>query len=510
MAPRALSRMSSASPISQCGRRSHVAPPEAASAPTSPSTGCSCGSSSPQVRIVTLASSPPTGMSASGGFGMRRSRSSRSASIVASRASSAVMRSPAVTDAARRSATSGPSGAAPALIASPIRFEAAFRSALSCSLSPSSRRRSASSSSARSTSAGSSPLRIAPSRMSVRLVAEPLQTDAHAAASRSRPMTNVGSRLASSQPARGPFVRPRNARYSASKAVRASRPQAVAVAKMASCQASPDAGAVSLATVGEAREVGPLRRLEVRGLVGQRLADADPRSIGCVGLEPAAGRGDPLVEQRLLAVGQRTPLLGLDPRGDVDARDLLEQGEVRERRPEGRRLRRDVRGRIQERVPERRGVPGRELALHLATGGRGGELVELVEEPRDLVGPVGIEVDGVVGLRAKEEEPELLGRDDLGDRVRRGAATLRGRHLLAADVEELVREVERRLALEHLAGDRVGAVPRARRRSRGPCRTARWSRRTATTGPPTPRSRRACRSRRTARPSPTTRSRSPR
>ena len=101
-------------------------------------------------------------------------------------------------------------------MASPIRFEAALRSAFRVSLSPSSWRRRVSSSSARSTSAGSSPLSIAPRRISVGLVAEPLQADAHATtsmppAARSRSITNAGSMLASSQPARGPFGRPRKA-----------------------------------------------------------------------------------------------------------------------------------------------------------------------------------------------------------------------------------------------------------------------------------------------------------
>ena len=103
------------------------------------------------------------------------------------------------------------------------------------------------------------------------------------------------------------------------------------------------------------------------------------------------------------------------------------------------RLRRDVRVRIEQRVAERRLVAGRQLAPDLATGRRGRELVELVEQARDLVGAVGIEVDGVVRPVAQEQEAELLGRHDLGDRVRGGAATLGGRHLLAADVQELVR-----------------------------------------------------------------------
>ena len=36
--------MPSASPSSQCGRRGHVSPPAGASAPTSPTSGWSCGS----------------------------------------------------------------------------------------------------------------------------------------------------------------------------------------------------------------------------------------------------------------------------------------------------------------------------------------------------------------------------------------------------------------------------------------------------------------------------------
>ena len=53
------------------------------------------------------------------------------ASISARLASRPVIRSPAATDAALSSATSGPSGFAPPLIASPIRLEAALRSAFS-------------------------------------------------------------------------------------------------------------------------------------------------------------------------------------------------------------------------------------------------------------------------------------------------------------------------------------------------------------------------------------------
>ena len=127
MAPRALSMMSSASPISQCGRRAQVVPSAAAT---------SRAVRSPQVRTVTLASSPPTGTSGSAGFGIRSSRSSSSASVAASSASISSIRAPARVEASRSSATSGPSGLAPPRIASPICLLAALRSAFVSGLRP--------------------------------------------------------------------------------------------------------------------------------------------------------------------------------------------------------------------------------------------------------------------------------------------------------------------------------------------------------------------------------------
>ena len=50
-----------------------------------------------------------------------------------------------------------------------------------------------------------------------------------------------------------------------------------------------------------------------------------------------------------------------------------------------RRLGGHVRVRVEERVAERRLVARRDLALDLTAGGRGGELVELVEQARDRV-----------------------------------------------------------------------------------------------------------------------------
>ena len=102
-------------------------------------------------------------------------------------------------------------------MASPICFETVFRSALSASPSPRSRRRVGP---ARAPVDERRVLALVDRALAddVGLVAEPLQADAHAAppdgrrAGRlpGRSMTNPGSRLASSQPARGPFGRPRN------------------------------------------------------------------------------------------------------------------------------------------------------------------------------------------------------------------------------------------------------------------------------------------------------------
>ncbi len=128
--------------------------------------------------------------------------------------------SPAALEAAFRSATSGPSGAAPPLIASPTCFETAFRSALSgLALGE------------QAPAGGVELERGVDERRilalvgraladDVGLVAEPLQADAHETpptaaapdAARARSMTKSGSRLASSQPARGPLGLPRNAR----------------------------------------------------------------------------------------------------------------------------------------------------------------------------------------------------------------------------------------------------------------------------------------------------------
>ena len=112
---------------------------------------------------------------------------------------------------------------------------------------------------------------------------------------------------------------------------------------------------------------------------------------------------------------QLRPLLRGHALDDVDARDLLQQGEVAEGRTISRRLSGDVRIRLDEAVGEDAVVVRRQLAADLAPGRRRREAVGLVEEARDRIGPFGVELDGGVRTRPEEEEPQLLGRDDLGD-----------------------------------------------------------------------------------------------
>ena len=135
-----------------------------------------------------------------------------------------------------------------------------------------------------------------------------------------------------------------------------------------------------------------------------------------------------------------------------------------ERGPEGRGRGGHVRRRPQQRIGEQALVVGRQLALDFAPGGRRGDPVELVEEARDRVA-LGVEVDHLAGPGPQEEETELLRRQNLGDGVGRHALATGRRHLLAADVEELVGHVPRRLHLEDLAADRVGAIARTTGRS---------------------------------------------
>ena len=180
-----------------------------------------------------------------------------------------------------------------------------------------------------------------------------------------------------------------------------------------------------------------------------------------------------------------------------------------ERRAVPRRLGHRVRVRVELAHREDPVRVGRQLAAHLAPGGRVGDPVVLVEEARDRVAR-GVEVERVVRAVAQEDEAHQLGREHLGHPVGARPAALARAHLPPADVQELVRDVEGRLAVEDLARDRVGAVAGAALRREvlpgGFDRHARGS----STARPTRGSRGAWTGRRTGRPSRRGRTRAPR
>ena len=142
--------------------------------------------------------------------------------------------------------------------------------------------------------------------------------------------------------------------------------------------------------------------------------------------------------------------------------DLGQQGEVGEGRAVGRRGLGRRRSPAEERR-SRRGAPGR-TAARRGTGGRPTAAASRSSSSkrRGIASvPSGSNSIAWFGRGRRKRRRSGSGGQDLGHRVGGGAAALRGRHLAAADVEELVGEVERRLAVEDLAGDRVRAVARA-------------------------------------------------
>ena len=194
-------------------------------------------------------------------------------------------------------------------------------------------------------------------------------------------------------------------------------PHAVAVEKMVSCHPSPESSRASATPVARDAEERALRVARGR----------PPRAAAPHGRGPATARARTCPASRARPSSRSSRIAGSRavralPFSAATRAATSTPGICRSiarwanAGPERGRLGRDIRGGIQQRVAERRLVAGRELALDLAAGGRGGELVELVEQARDLVGPGGIEVDRVIGLGAQEQEAELLRRHDLGDR----------------------------------------------------------------------------------------------
>jgi hypothetical protein len=93
--------------------------------------------------------------------------------------------------------------------------------------------------------------------------------------------------------------------------------------------------------------------VERRDVTGQRVLHGDDGSLGCIGLQPATGRPDALLQDLRLARRQRAPLLRRHPGRHVDVRDLEQQREMPERRPECCGFGGDVGGGVLERIAER-------------------------------------------------------------------------------------------------------------------------------------------------------------
>jgi hypothetical protein len=189
---------------------------------------------------------------------------------------------------------------------------------------------------------------------------------------------------------------------------------------MAACQASPSPcierfarSAGVLEEAGEERSVRCVQLARRLRSVGWTRASARRGE----GVEPGAARPDPLVEDRLLAVG-RAARPSPSARAATSTPGIwIERREVREREPEGARLGLDVGVRIEQRVAEDVREARRQLALDVAPG-VARRAVELVEQARDRVGAVGSNSIAWFG-RGRRNRSRAARRHDLGDLWRR-------------------------------------------------------------------------------------------
>ena len=276
------------------------------------SSGWTRGSCSPHSRTVTLASSPPTGTSGSAGLGMRRrdrrGRPRPSASSASSRRS--VRRRPSTRPSARR--PPGRSASAPARTASPIAFEARLRSALSRSPSASSSRRRASSGQRLIDERRILALVDAPLADRVRVLAQPLQPDAHALASAARRRLRRGAQSldherrleTGQQPARPRAVRAARGtrRRWRAKARPLGSPRSVGDREdRAPARPCPPLGRSLGRQRPRARRGSAAGRARVGAHgAGSRVGpDGDPGAVRGVRVQPAPGGGDPLREDRV-------------------------------------------------------------------------------------------------------------------------------------------------------------------------------------------------------------------
>ena len=337
--------------------------------------------------------------------------------------------------------------------------------ALSASDSAWRRRRVASTSSARSTIDGSSPLSIAPRRMTsgssrsrcsptlMRLLPLLLRPPLAAAAG---PRRGRGSRAASRHGARS-SVRGTRGRSRRTPACRRghvhSRPRRSRPARRRR------RSALRAHRIGQRAQIGPLLGVEVAGGGGQ--ASAGPRRSPTRAHTPSSQRRT--APSRSSSSDRSCSVSGAPFSASTRATTSTPGTCTSSARcPNGGRYAAASASTSaagsQQRVGEDRRIAGRQVALDLLAGRRPREPVELVELARDRIGALGHELDDALRAMADEQEADLLRRQDLGDRVRRGAQSLGRRHLPAADVEELVGHVARRLALEDLARDGIAPV----------------------------------------------------
>ena len=284
----------------------------------------------------------------------------------------------------------------------------------------------------------------------------PRQQQPHAAA---RPRSGRRGSPAASRRAgrwRDPGTRRRRPRTHRPRTRRAS----CAVRKMRSCQASPASGrSRSAASARAARTAAAPPSARAAASAAASSWTATRYRSGAKSIQPRARDPGPLVEDGPLGALERRPLLGGHARRDVHARHLDQQRQVAERRPEPGRLgRRSASGSTRLAA----GSGPDPAAARRAPAGR---------RPRRRSGrtrrtapgscrPSGSNSMARCGLWRRNRKRSSSGGRSVRDLVRRGAGAPGGAHLAAADVEELVGHVERRLALEHLAADGIAAVAR--------------------------------------------------
>ena len=265
--------------------------------------GTTRGRSSPHVRTVTFASSPPTGTSGSAGFGIRRSEAPRARPRrAASSASSTAIRSPTAIDAARRAADLGAGGvrAAAHRLADPLRRRVAL------ALQPVALARAGRAGARRAASASVDErgvLALVDGALAddVRFLPEPLEADAHdaplavmAAAAREPRDDERGRLEPREEPAGAGAVGPAEERGVERREGTAGRDvrRPGGVRRSRACQAVAGGGRRGVCRVGERRRGTPAARAESAAAYGGSRVrpHGEPRLGRRVGLQPRAGR----------------------------------------------------------------------------------------------------------------------------------------------------------------------------------------------------------------------------